>query len=174
MFSRWDVWVADLRRGLLRRFGESDLEASCINCKIFANVRNGPKTWTCSLVLTKPRDFGVLPHPPARAQEVLLEECLDPGLMCEIYASIGFIAAQRLLNGAAEAPAGMDEFGFGGAPSGGKAKGSRGGGKAAKGGGGKGRGGGGTKRGGKMSSGAADRAVDNAVEITELSEEGDT
>ncbi|CAD7935878.1 unnamed protein product [Amoebophrya sp. A120] len=88
MFSQWDAWVTDLRSGIARKHGNVE------NCRIFANCKITPKSWTTPLVMTKPKDFGVLPHPTARQQEGILEECLSPQFLVEIYASIGFISAQ--------------------------------------------------------------------------------
>ncbi|CAD7954543.1 unnamed protein product [Amoebophrya sp. A25] len=56
--------------------------------------RRGKKGSTTPLVVGQAKNFGVLPHPPARQQEMLLESCLNPDLLVEIYASIGFIKAQ--------------------------------------------------------------------------------
>ncbi|CAD7965513.1 unnamed protein product [Amoebophrya sp. A25] len=79
VFSRWDMWVNDLRDGILRKFGNVD------HCNIF-HVRS--ISWTTTLVFGHPREFGTLPHPSGKWQEDLIDSCLDHKYQSELFASI--------------------------------------------------------------------------------------
>eukprot|EP00392_Amoebophrya_sp_AT5.2_P007866 g7885.t1 len=79
VFSRWDLWVNDLREGILKKFGTVD------HCNIF-HVRS--ISWTTTMVFGHPREFGILPHPSGKWQEDLIDSCLDHKFQNELFASI--------------------------------------------------------------------------------------
>lgn len=78
-FNHWDLWVESLREGIMRKFGEVG------QCNIF-HVRN--VNWTTTMVFSKPREYGILPHPSGKWQEDLIDSCLDQKYQAELFGSI--------------------------------------------------------------------------------------
>ena len=95
-----------MRKGITKKFGEVE------NCNIF-HVRS--INWTTTMVFSRPRDYGILPHPSGKWQEDLIDSCLSQEHQNELFASIMCIGQHSLEEGSADMPSSsrknFDEYG---------------------------------------------------------------